>query len=199
MAELGQKLSWLVGVAQFNMHYVLTIIAALWVIQCVNFVLGYRLNALGILPRTPSGLFGILLSPLLHGSFSHLLFNSIPLFLLMNLVLLTGLANFIIVSVLITVISGLFVWLFGRKALHVGASGVIMGYWGYLIVNAILYPSIITVLLVIFCFYYFAGLFASLMPKSGTSWEGHVFGLLSGLLVSYEQLPAYFLLGVTPQ
>lgn len=199
MAELGQKLSLLVGVAQFNMHYVLTLIAALWIIQCVNFILGYRLNALGILPRTTSGLFGILLAPLLHGNFSHLLFNSIPLFLLMNLVLLTGLSNFIVVTALITIISGFFVWLFGRKALHVGASGVIMGYWGYLIVNAILYPSIITVLLVIFCFYYFAGLFASLMPKSGTSWESHVFGFLAGLLVSYAHLPAYLPTGVVPQ
>ncbi len=196
MAELGQKLSWLVGVAQFNMHYVLTIIAALWVIQCVNFALGYRLNALGILPRTGSGLLGILFAPLLHGSFSHLLFNSIPLFLLMNLVLLTGLPNFIVVTALITIISGFCVWLLGRHSLHVGASGVIMGYWGYLIVNAIMFPSIITVLLAIFCFYYFAGLFASLMPKTGTSWESHIFGFLSGLLVSYAHLPTYFLSGV---
>lgn len=197
MAELGQKLSWLVSVAQFNMHYVLTIIAALWVIQCVNFALGYRLNALGILPRTSFGLLGILFSPLLHGSFSHLLFNSIPLFLLMNLVLLTGLPNFIIVTLLITIISGLCVWLLGRKSLHVGASGLIMGYWGYLLVNAILFPSIITVLLVIFCFYYFAGLFASLMPKAGTSWESHIFGFLSGLFVSYFHLPTYFFSGVS--
>ena len=197
MEELGQKLSWLVGVAQFNMHYVLTIIAALWVIQCVNFTLGYRLNALGILPRTGSGLLGILFAPLLHGSFSHLLFNSIPLFLLMNLVLLTGLPYFIVVTALITIISGFCVWLFGRNSLHVGASGVIMGYWGYLIVNAIMFPSIITALLAIFCFYYFAGLFASLMPKDGTSWESHVFGFLSGLLVSYAHLPNYFISGVT--
>jgi membrane associated rhomboid family serine protease len=196
MAEIGQKLSWLMYVVQFNMHYVLTIIAGLWIIQCINFALGYRLNALGILPRSPSGLPGILLAPLLHGNFSHLLFNSIPLFLLMNLVLLTGMPEFIIVTLLITIISGFCVWLLGRKALHVGASGVIMGYWGYLMTNAILYPSIITVLLVIFCFYYFAGLFASLMPKAGTSWESHVFGFVSGLLVSYAHLPSYFLLWI---
>jgi membrane associated rhomboid family serine protease len=145
------------------------------------------------LPRTPNGLLGILLAPFLHGSFSHLLFNSIPLFLLLNLVLLTGLANFIIVSLLITILSGFCVWLLGRSALHVGASGVIMGYWGYMLVNAILYPSIITVLLVIFCFYYFAGLFASLLPKTGTSWESHMFGFLAGLLVSYAHLSSYFL------
>lgn len=195
MSEIGQKLSWLIGVAQFNMHYVLTIIAALWVIQCVNFILGYRLNTFGILPRTTSGLFGILFAPLLHGSFNHLLFNSIPLFLLMNLVLLTGVSNFIVVTLLITVISGFLVWVLGRKALHVGASGLIMGYWGYLLVNAILFPSIITVLLAIFCFYYFTGLFASLMPKAGTSWESHVFGFLSGLFVSYAHLPSYFFTG----
>jgi len=193
MAELGQKLSWLVHVAQFNMHYVLTFIAVLWIIQCVNFALSYRLNVFGILPRKSSGLPGIVLAPLLHGSFNHLLFNSIPLFLLMNMVLLAGLPEFIIVTLLITIISGLCVWLLGREALHVGASGLIMGYWGYLIVNAILFPSIITVLLIIFCFYYFAGLFASLMPKTGTSWESHVFGFVAGLFVSYAHLPTYFL------
>lgn len=193
MAELGQKLSWLVHVAQLNMHYVLSILAVLWIIHGVNFILHYRLNVFGILPRTTFGLIGILLAPLLHGSFSHLLFNSLPLFLLLNLVLLTGIDNFMVVSLFITILSGLCVWLLGRPALHVGASGVIMGYWGYLMVNAILYPSIVTILLIIFCFYYFAGLFASLLPKAGTSWESHVFGFLTGLFVSYAHLPSYFL------
>ncbi|MCD8524259.1 MAG: rhomboid family intramembrane serine protease [Gammaproteobacteria bacterium] len=192
MAEIGQKLMWLVQVAQFNMHYILSIIAVLWITQVVNFLLRYRLNVFGLLPRHPMGLIGIFTSPFLHGSFTHLLFNCIPLFLLMNLLLLAGLDQFIVISLLIIVISGLCVWLVGRPALHVGASGLIMGYWGYLMINAILYPSIITVLLIIFCFYYFAGLFASLLPKEGTSWEGHIFGFLSGLLVSYMNLPAYF-------
>lgn len=196
MAEIAQKLSWLVQVAQFNMHYVFSAIALLWVIQCVNFALGYRLNVFGILPRTPFGLVGIIFSPFLHGSFSHLLFNSIPLFLLMNLLLLTGLVNFIIVTLLIMIIGGFCVWLLGQKALHVGASGVIMGYWGYLIINAIMSPSIVTILLIIFCFYYFAGLFSSLLPKAGTSWESHIFGFLAGLLISYAHLPTYFLLKV---
>ncbi len=193
MAEFGQKLSWLVQVAQFHMHYVLSILAVLWIIQCINFILGYRLNTLGILPRTIPGLKGIIFSPFLHGNFSHLLFNSIPLFLLMNLVLLSGLTNFIVISLCIILLSGLCVWLVGRPALHVGASSVIMGYWGYLIVNAIMYPSIITILLIIFCFYYFAGLVASLLPKNGTSWEGHIFGFIAGLIVSYGHLPTYFL------
>lgn len=193
MGELGQKLSWLVSVIQLNLHYVLVMIGVLWIIQCVNFIVHYRLNVFGILPRTSAGLPGILFTPLLHGSFSHLLFNSLPLFLLMNMALLAGMREFIIVTVLITVLSGAAVWLAGRKALHVGASGLIMGYAGYLITNAILHPSIVTVLLVIFCFYYFGALFASLIPKEGTSWESHVFGLLAGLVVSYFNLPAYIL------
>lgn len=198
MAALGQKLSWLVSVTQYNLHYVFIILAALWVIQCINFILRYKLNAFGILPRTASGIPGIFFAPLLHGSFSHLLFNSIPLFLLMNLVLLAGMETFVIVTVLITLLSGICVWLLGRKALHVGASGIIMGYWGYLIVNAILFPSIVTVLLAIFCFYYFAGMFASLLPKAGTSWESHIFGFFAGLLVSYANLPAYFIAWMPP-
>ncbi|MCD8499823.1 MAG: rhomboid family intramembrane serine protease [Gammaproteobacteria bacterium] len=117
------------------------------------------------------GLIGIFTSPFLHGSFTHLLFNCIPLFLLMNLLLLAGLDQFIVISLLIIVISGLCVWLVGRPALHVGASGLIMGYWGYLMINAILYPSIITVLLIIFCFL----LFCRVICKS-TSQRGNLLG-----------------------
>lgn len=197
MAAVGQKLSWLVMLIQLNLHYVLITIGVLWIIQCINFMLHYRLNIFGILPRTLTGLPGVLLAPLLHGSFGHLLFNSLPLFLLMNLALLAGTSEFIIVTLLITTLSGLCVWLLGRKALHVGASGLIMGYAGYLITNAILQPSIITVLLIIFFFYYFGALFASLMPTEGTSWESHLFGLLAGLVVSYFNLATYFPIRIT--
>ena len=68
MAELGQKLSWLVSVTQFNLHYIFWMFAILWGIQIINFVTHYRLNAFGILPRTMAGLPGILFAPLLHGS-----------------------------------------------------------------------------------------------------------------------------------
>ena len=75
---------------QHNLLFVLGIIAILLVIHLVNWLLGYRLNILGIYPRKLAGLPGIIFSPFLHGNFNHLFFNSVPLFALINLILLKG-------------------------------------------------------------------------------------------------------------
>lgn len=164
----------------------LYIIAGLWLIHVVNFFLGYRLNVFGIYPRHPLGLIGIAASPFLHGNVNHLLFNSIPLFILMNFILLQGEQKFLCINLTVILFSGLVTWLFGRRALHIGASGVVMGYWSYLLVNAYQHPSLMAFILAIVCIYYFGGLFLSLLPaEEKVSWEGHVFGFLGGLLAVY--------------
>lgn len=184
-----QQLEALVGTIQFNLPYLLSLLAIIWGIQLVNFALQYKLNILGILPRHPLGLFGVIFAPVLHGGFAHLFFNSIPLFILANFVMLQGQFAFIEITLLITVLSGLAVWLIGRKALHVGASGLIMGYWGYLAVNAFINPSIISAFLVVICLYYFGGFISSLIPSDeSTSWESHVMGLIAGVCVEYFHL-----------
>ena len=119
-----------------NSHFLLGILAVLWLVHCVNWMLKYRLNYLGILPRHWLGLPGIVLSPLLHGDFNHLFFNSVPLLILANFVLTLGFHTFLIVTSIIVLLSGMAVWCFGRKAIHIGASGLVMGYWGFLLINA---------------------------------------------------------------
>lgn len=96
------------------------------------------------------------------------------------------------VTLIITFLTGLAVWLVGRKALHIGASGLIMGYWGFLLLNAVINPSVLTVFLIIICLYYFGGFISSLLPEEGNSWESHIFGFLAGLLTSYFHLQDYF-------
>lgn len=143
---------------------------------------GYRLNHLGIYPRKLSGLIGIFFSPFLHANFSHLLFNSIPLFVLMNFMLLNGIPSFIAITLIIVILSGLAVWLFGRPAIHIGASGLIMGYWSYSLVQAYEHSSIITIGVASICLYYFAGFILQIMPtRDRTSWESHLFGFLAGI------------------
>ncbi len=193
MVDFGERLSWFVKISQSNMHYALIVILGLWIIQIFNFLMNYKLNGLGLRPRTCFGFLGIFLSPFLHGDFKHLFFNSIPLFILMLLMLFNGFTHFIVISFLIIFLGGIGVWLLGRNALHVGASGVIMGYWGYLLLDSIMNPSILSIFLVIICFYYFAAFFSSLIPKAGTSWEGHFFGFLAGLFINYMHLSTYFL------
>lgn len=180
-----EQLEWLVNTSKINAQLISIIIAILFGIHAINFLLGYRLNLLGLYPRTKHGLIGIFFSPLLHGSFTHFIFNAIPLFILLNFILLQGMHQAIIITLFITVASGLCVWLVGRKAIHVGASGLIMGYWGFLLSDAVQHPSVITILLVLTCLYYFGGFVSSLLPEEGSSWESHFFGFLSGLGASY--------------
>lgn len=172
---------------QHNLLFVLGIIALLFIIHLINSMLGYRLNILGIYPRTLIGLPGILFCPFLHGNFNHLFFNSIPLFVLINLILLKGFTVFYSVTFSIIILSGLAIWLLGRPAIHVGASSLIMGYFGYLFTNAYYHPTAITVIIAIVCIYYFGGLIiASTFPsgKKNISWEGHVFGLAAGVVTA---------------
>lgn len=177
----------LITLVKANQHIVLAGIAAMWIVHLINIAVRYRLNLLGIYPRTVHGLTGIVFAPWLHGDFNHLFFNSIPLYVLANFVLLGGVLPFFHVTVVIIGISGALIWLFSRKGLHVGASGLIMGYWGYLVSNAYYHASVITVLLVIVSLYYFGGLLSSLLPSSEAevSWEGHIFGFIAGVAANY--------------
>jgi len=108
-------------------------VALLWSIECVNALLDHRLNRWGILPRTLAGLWGIPLSPFLHGSFAHLILNTVPLVTLGGFVAFYGARIFLAVSLWIILLSGGALWLLGRSAYHVGASSVLFGYFGYLV------------------------------------------------------------------
>ncbi len=164
-----------------NAHLTLGIIATLWAVHIVNVLFKHRLNIFGIYPRTWHGLIGIICAPFLHGNVQHLIFNSIPLFLLMNMVLVNGVPIFYAVTLIIVLLSGFAVWLFGRKALHIGASGVVMGYWGYVLINAIEQRTAVTILVAVVGVYYFGGMLLNLLPGDAkSSWESHIFGFLAG-------------------
>lgn len=166
----------------------------LWAIHFFNFSLGYRLNYFGILPRHIIGLIGIFTAPFLHGNFNHIFFNSLPIFILMTFILIKGTQVFYSVSVSIILISGLLTWLFGRRSIHIGASALIMGYWGYLFLDAYEKPTIVSILLILILLYYFGiSFFASFLPvNKKTSWEGHLFGFIAGLCSSYITFGSIF-------
>ena len=160
-------------------------VALLWGIECVNALLGHRLNRWGILPRTFAGLVGIPLSPFLHGSFAHLTLNTVPLVTLGSFVAFYGTRVFLTVSLWIILLSGAALWLFGRSAYHVGASSVLFGYFGYLLARG-WYERSVTALLVAFLTLVLYGsiVWGALPMRSYISWEGHLFGLLAGVLVA---------------
>lgn len=174
---------------QQNLPITTKLIAGLFIIHIINIILRRSLLILGIRPRHISGLFGIVFAPLLHTDFEHLIFNSFPLFILMNLIIAeTNFDQFVMITGMITVISGSLIWLFGRRAIHVGASAVILGYFGFLLASAYAKPSFMLVVIAFFCIYYFFGLILSLFPSDEkSSFEGHIFGLIAGIITS--QIP----------
>jgi len=172
---------------QNNLWFCFKIIILLWAIQTVNFLGKYSFNSFGIRTRELRGLPGIFFSPFLHGNFNHLFFNTIPLFVLSNLVLLNGKPVFYYVTFSIIILSGLLIWLIGRRGIHVGASSLIMGYFGFLLARAYFNVTGTTIILAGVCIYYFGGLVLSLFPgaKKNVSWEGHIYGMASGIFVAY--------------
>lgn len=184
--ELNHSLTLIATQTNRNLPILATILGILWFVYILNILLNHRLFYLGIFPRRLLGLPGILFAPFLHANFNHLFFNCIPLIVLGNFILIQGLDYFYLVTLSITVVSGFLIWCFAKPGLHIGASAVITGYWGLLVTNIFQMGTLTAIILGVVCLYYFAGIFLGIFPtKKGVSWEGHLFGLISGFLVSY--------------
>lgn len=185
-----QEINLLMQNAQLYLKPWLLVLAVLWGLNLANWLTGSRLNKYGIYPRQSAGLMGIPLCPVLHCNVNHLLLNSVPLFFLVLALLITkGAMATIWLTLAITLIGGFGVWLVARPGSHIGASGLISGYFGYILVIAYIRPSVITVLTAFVALYYFGSLFFGIFPgKKDTSWESHLFGFLAGMLCAYYPL-----------
>lgn len=159
----------------------------LFVIELVDMQLDGRLDRSGgIEPRSPAGLDGIIFAPLLHGDYAHLVGNSIPLILMGTFVLAAGGRRFLASTVLIALVSGVGVWFFGQPGtVTVGASGVIFGYLGVLLMRGLVEHSWwnIAVGLLIALLYGWQ-LIGVLPMDERISWQAHLFGFLGGLVAA---------------
>ena len=128
---------------------------------------------------------GIFLSPFLHYGLRHVLANTIPFIVLGSLVILRGIEEFLELSLFIIVVGGVAVWLLGRPAYHVGASGLIMGYFGFLVARGWYERSFTSVIIAVFVMIFYGGAIWSVLPGAWrVSWEMHFFGLISGVLAA---------------
>jgi membrane associated rhomboid family serine protease len=169
-------------------YLIVGLVALLWTVELVNLVLGHRLNVLGIHPRTVVGLPGILLAPFLHGGIGHVLVNTIPFVILGWLVILHGTGTFLEVSLIVILVAGAGTWLFGRPGVHVGASSLIFGYFGFLLGRAWYQRSVGSILVAVVTLALYGGLLWGVLPlHARISWEGHLFGLLGGVLAAWLQ------------
>lgn len=164
-----------------------TFVAIFWGLEILDvFVFHHHLNRFGIQPHRLIGLRGILFAPFLHGNWQHLIGNTIPFVFLGWLVMLQETSDFWIVTALTMIIGGLGVWGFGIPgSVHIGASILIFGYLGFLLLRGYFQRNLPSIFLSIIVFIVYGGLIWGVLPtRMGISWEGHLFGFLGGILAA---------------
>ena len=164
-----------------------SIFLTLWGLELIDslFLRGY-LNRFGIYPRQARGLKGIFLYPLLHGDLKHLATNTMPLMILGWIILLSGIPAFALVTGVVWLVSGFGVWIFGApRSNHIGASGIVFGYLGFLVARGYFDQSPGAIAIAIIVGLAYGSLIWGVLPfQRGKSWEGHLFGLIGGGLAA---------------
>lgn len=165
------------------------LLLAMWVLEILDWLLPGDWDLYGIYPRASDGLGGIVMSPMLHSGFAHLVANSVPFLVLGCLVALGGATRFWLVTAIVAVVSGLGVWLFGAaNSVTVGASGLVFGYLGYLLVNGIRTRRAWDIVVSLVVLVVYGGALAGTLPwvaGPGVSWQGHLFGAVGGVLAAW--------------
>ncbi|HTX81202.1 MAG TPA: rhomboid family intramembrane serine protease [Streptosporangiaceae bacterium] len=173
----------LVAEARKALFVMVGFLAILWIIQVANFADSYRLDQYGIQPRDLASLPNILIAPFLHVSWTHIESNSGPLFIFGFLAAYRGVVRFLGLTLLVIVTSGLASWFFGAPhTVGVGASGVVFGYLGYILVRGFFDRHGIDIMIGAVMALCFAYQFTVLLPQHGIGWQDHIGGLVGGVI-----------------
>jgi membrane associated rhomboid family serine protease len=172
-----------------SLIYPAVFVVLIWLVKLFEITFKIDLTPYGLQPLHISGLLGILTAPFLHEGLSHLVANSIPLFLLGSLLFYFYREIAWKVFLLIFFITGFWVWVFARgDAVHIGASGVVYGLAAFLFLSGILRrESKLMAMSLLTVFLYGGmvwGIFPQLFPLKNISWESHLMGLLSGTILA---------------
>lgn len=161
------------------------LLAGMWIGWAAALMLGWSLDDLGIVPRTPGGLIGILTAPLAHASFEHLMSNTLPLGLLATLTLYCYPLGARRAIPLIWLLSGLGVWLFARPTVHVGASGIAHGLMFFLFVMGLLRRDRLAIVTALVVFFLYGGMLLTVLPRDPhISFEYHLAGAIAGVFAA---------------
>ncbi len=175
-------LAWMIGVA--------------WVLELVDLVYpaGSLTDSLfGMQPRSLTGLIKIPTSPFAHGGLAHLMGNTLPWIVLGGLTSWSERQRFLQTTLLLIIISGLGTWIIGRQGVHLGASGLIYGYMGYVVARAFYMKKPMMVFAGVIAIFLFAWMIFGLLPTGqAISWEGHLAGMVGGVfLARYRRLKGF--------
>lgn len=158
----------------------------IWTIFIFKFITHYPMSSYGIFPREADGLIGIISSPLIHGSWGHLISNSAPLFMTMTMIHFFYKRVAIPSFIFIYLLTGFSVWLFGRSVYHIGASGVVYGLVAFIFWSGIFRRNLKSIVLALVVIILYSGYLGGIVPnQEGISWESHLLGGFVGILVAY--------------
>ncbi len=169
-----------------NLFLLFGTVAIAWALEILDFFLVGTLDRFGIVPRNLSGLFGVPVSPFLHLGFGHLISNTLPFLVLGGIVLMGGRKIFLTSTLFILGVGGGALWTIGPGATnHIGASLLVFGYLGFLLARGIVERSSFWIIVSLVVLVFYGGMIGGLLPgKEGVSWQGHLFGFISGILAA---------------
>ena len=177
------------GLLKYKIWNLIPLIIIMWVLEVRDILQpAESLDRYGISPRNIDGLWGILFAPFLHGNLPHLLSNTFPLLILGSLILLTSVEEFWIATFMSMVMGGVGVWALGEVGTnHLGASILVFGYMGFLLLKGFLVKNNIAIYMAVGVIYFFGrSIIIGVLPIApGVSWEGHLFGFIGGLMAAH--------------
>ncbi len=158
----------------------------LWIIHLLTYLLDLNLSGMGVLPRKPEGLLGIVSSPLIHANFSHLISNTFPLIILGWIIFYFYPKVAYALFGFVYFFTGLLVWIFARQVYHIGASGIVYGFVSFLFFSGIFRKDNTSISLALIIVFLYGGLVWGVLPGwKGISWESHLFGAITGLSAAF--------------
>ena len=182
MSDPNNQLKW----SQILVWPLITVVL-LWSVFIVDHYFNLGFMYFGIYPQKLNGLIGILLSPFIHGDWAHLISNSSPI-LFLGILMAAFYRRVAITAIfIITLSTGILVWIFGRESYHIGASGVVYGLVSFIFWTGFLKKNPRSVVLSLIIIIMYSGLSEGLFPSEAVriSWESHLFGAFSGLWVAF--------------
>jgi membrane associated rhomboid family serine protease len=164
----------------------LIVLAVVWLSFFLQLLIGPEMAQMGLRPRSVDGLLGLLTTPLLHGSFAHLLSNSVPLFVGIVAMLFLYPNSSLRVLPILYVGSAALAWIFGRSSVHIGASGLVYGLLSYVFLAGLLRRDLRSVGVSLMVWFFYGSMVWGVLPLAErTSWELHASGFLLGLLTAW--------------
>lgn len=157
----------------------------MWLIFSIDHFLAFDLRVFGILPREPIGLIGIITAPFIHGNVYHLISNTIPLLILGGVLYFFYEKTAPKVFASCYFITNILVWIFARKNIHIGASGLIYGLAAYLIFYGFFKKDMKSLVISFIVLFFYAGMAYGIFPNQpNVSWESHLAGAVVGAVTA---------------